>query len=66
MKGFDMRENPLGSQRSTAYKENNNNEKPASYTASCKFITISDITGRVDYVLCLPVLIIQKARSGSD
>ncbi len=60
-----MRENPLGSQRSIAHKENNSNEVPTSEAASCKFITNSDITGLADYVLCLSVLIIQEARSGS-
>ena len=64
MKGFYMRKNPLSSQRSTVYNENNGNEVPTSYTASYKFITISAITGRADYVLCLPVLIIQEAQSG--
>ncbi len=59
-----MRENPLGSQRSIAHKENNISEVPNPEAASCKFITISDITGRADYVLCLPVLIIQEAQSG--
>jgi hypothetical protein len=33
-----MRENPFGSQRSIAHKENNNNEVPGSNTASCKLI----------------------------
>jgi hypothetical protein len=33
-----MGENPLGSQISMAHKENNSNEVPSSYTASCKFI----------------------------
>jgi hypothetical protein len=65
LKGFDMRENPLGSQRSIAHKESNSNEVPNSEAASCKFITNLGITGRADYVLCLPVLIIQEARSSS-